>query len=72
MVIRSELPSSSGNGLFCLQQKLREVKALIKEWTASKGSDAKKIATAREELDTLVKKLNTSSLSADMEVKNLR
>lgn len=48
------------------------MKKLTKEWAATKGDDAKQVATFKDNLDKLHKQLNTSPLSSDiqMEVKN--
>lgn len=43
--------------------KLKEVKPLTKEWTATQRSDAKQIATTREDLDSLMKQLNSNPIT---------
>lgn len=55
--------------MLCLHHKLKEVKSLSKEWATTKCSDAKQIAASREELDTLMKQLNTNPLSFDSQMK---
>lgn len=57
-----------GNGLYYLQQKLKEVKLRTKEWAAAKSSDAKQITTTREALDKLVKELNFNPLSSGIQL----